>query len=387
MIAQIEALFREKFGRQPIIIAAPGRVNLIGEHTDYNNGFVLPGAVDKKIYMAVAENNSNEVNIYAKQFDNTFSFSLDDIHPVKGWPTYLLGVSFYMLQAGANMRGMDVIIDGDIPVGAGMSSSAALCSAFGVAINDVFENGFSPMQLAFIGQKTEHHFAELQCGIMDQFASLHGKAGHVMKLDCRNLEYEYIPFDFPDHRIVLVNSMVSHSLASTEYNTRREQCEEGVAILKTKLNKEVLSLRDITIEELEANKSALSEVVYRRCSYILAENQRLLKGCDLLQQNDLAGFGKLMIQSHEGLSKWYEVSCPELDFLQEKAMEVAGVKGSRMMGGGFGGCTINIVPVDKLEAFSAYVSEAYMGAYHKSPEIYVTQLDQGAAVAQIEPHS
>ena len=387
MITQIEALFREKFGKQPILIAAPGRVNLIGEHTDYNQGFVLPGAVDKKIYMAVAENDSNEVNIYAKQFDNNFSFSLDNIHPVKGWPTYLLGVSFYMLQAGATMRGLDVVIDGDIPVGAGMSSSAALCSAFGVAINHVFENNFSPMQLAFIGQKTEHHFAELQCGIMDQFASLHGKAGHVMKLDCRNLEYEYIPFDFPNHRIVLVNSMVSHSLASTEYNTRREQCEEGVAILKPKLNKEVLSLRDVSIDELEKHKSSLSEVVYRRCRYILSENERLLNACELLQKNDLDGFGKLMYKSHEGLSKWYEVSCPELDFLQEKATEVEGVSGSRMMGGGFGGCTINIVPSDKLEIFSKHVSEAYLDAYGKSPEIYITQLDQGAGVVQPEPHS
>ncbi len=387
MIPQIEALFREKFGKQPIIIAAPGRVNLIGEHTDYNQGFVLPGAVDKKIYMAVAENDSNTVNIYARQFDTNFSFSLDNIHPVKGWPTYLLGVSFYMLQAGATMRGLDVIIDGDIPVGAGMSSSAALCSAFGIAVNHVFENSFSAMQLAFIGQKTEHHFAEVQCGIMDQFASLHGKAGHVMKLDCRNLEYEYIPFDFPHHRIVLVNSMVSHSLASTEYNTRREQCEEAVAILKEKLNKEVLSLRDITLTELETNKSSLSEIVYRRCRYVLSENDRLLKACELLRKNDLDGFGNLMRQSHEGLSKWYEVSCPELDFLQQKAIEVEGVTGSRMMGGGFGGCTINIVPVDTIEIFSKHITQAYTGEYGKSPEIYITQLDQGASVVQPDPHS
>ena len=380
MIKSIERLFVEKYGKQPVVIAAPGRVNLIGEHTDYNQGFVLPGAVDKKIYMGIRENHTNTINIYAKQFDDTFSFSLDEINPVKGWPTYLLGVSFYMLQAGATVRGLDVVIDGDIPVGAGMSSSAALCSAFGCAINETFENGLSKMQIALIGQKTEHHFAELQCGIMDQFASMHGKAGNVMKLDCSNLEYEYIPFDFPDYRIVLINSMVSHSLASTEYNTRREQCEEGVSILQGVLDKNVQSLRDVTLEELTAHKDKLSEVVYRRCSYILNENFRLLTGCELLRNNDLAGFGKLMYQSHEGLSKWYEVSCPELDFLEEKARNYQGVAGARMMGGGFGGCTINIVPVSILEQFNTSMSAAYEKQYNKKPEIYITQLDDGAGI-------
>jgi galactokinase len=380
IVKSIESLFREKYGKQPIIVAAPGRVNLIGEHTDYNQGFVLPGAVDKKIYMGIAENNTNTVNIYAKQFDESFSFSLNEINPVKGWPTYLLGVSFYMLQAGAKIRGMDVVIDGDIPVGAGMSSSAALCSAFGTAINEIFENGFSKMQIALIGQKTEHHFAELQCGIMDQFASMHGKLGNVMKLDCSNLEFEYIPFDFTGYKIVLVNTMVSHSLASTEYNNRRQQCEEGVRVLQGILDKNVQSLRDISIAELEANKDKLSEVVYRRCSYILNENQRLLTGCGLLQKNDLAGFGKLMFQSHEGLSKWYEVSCPELDFLQEKAASFKGVAGSRMMGGGFGGCTINIVPVNILDEFTDFISSAYEREYANKPEIYVTQLDNGAGI-------
>jgi galactokinase len=380
MVKSIETLFKEKYGKQPIVVAAPGRVNLIGEHTDYNQGFVLPGAVDKKIYMGIAENNSNSINIFAKQFNESFSFDLDDIKPVKGWPTYLLGVSFYMLQAGAKIRGLDVVVDGDIPVGAGMSSSAALCSAFGCAINEVFENGLSKMQIALIGQKTENHFAELQCGIMDQFASMHGKAGHVMKLDCSNLEYEYIPFAFPDYRIVLVNTMVSHSLASTEYNTRRQQCEEGVAVLQKTLGKNVGSLRDVTVEELEANRDKLSEVVYRRCSYILRENERLLKGCELLHQNDLNGFGQLMYQSHEGLSKWYEVSCPELDFLEQKASEFKGVAGARMMGGGFGGCTINIVPADLVEQFSSSMTDAYAHEYAKKPEIYITQLDDGAGI-------
>ncbi|MET0299828.1 MAG: galactokinase [Flavitalea sp.] len=382
MIQNIEKLFVEKYGKQPVIVAAPGRVNLIGEHTDYNHGFVLPGAVDKKIYMAIAENGTNTINIFARQFNNSHSFSLDDIHPVKGWPTYLLGVTFYMLQAGATVRGMDVVIDGDIPVGAGMSSSAALCSAFGCAINTLFGNSFSRMQLALIGQKTEHHFAELQCGIMDQFASMHGKAGHVMRLDCSNLEFEYIPFDFPDYKIVLVNSMVSHSLASSEYNTRRFQCEEGVRVMQQWLKRDVKYLRDITIDELETYREKLDEEVYRRCSFILNENRRLLKGCEFLQNNDLEGFGQLMYQTHEGLSRWYEVSCPELDFLEEKARSFKGVSGSRMMGGGFGGCTINIVPNSVLGDFTDFMRDEYNREYAKTPEVYITQLDEGAGLVK-----
>ncbi len=382
MVKSITTLFQERFNKQPLVVAAPGRVNLIGEHTDYNQGFVLPGAVDKRIYLGVAENHSNTINLYAKQYNESFSFTLDDIKPVKGWQTYILGVSFYLIQSGATIRGVDVVIDGDIPVGGGMSSSAALCSAFGYAVNKIFDNGLSAMQLALIGQKTENHFAEVQCGIMDQFASLHGKAGNVMKLDCSNLEYEYIPFDFPEYKIVLVNTMVSHTLASTEYNTRRLQCEEGVAIMREILGPDILSLRNISIEQLEANKNKLSETVYRRCAFILHENQRLLRGCELLRGHDLKGFGELMHGSHEGLSKWYEVSCPELDFLQSKARNFKGVAGSRMMGGGFGGCTINIIPAAIIDDFSSYITETYETQFKKTPEIYITQLSDGAGVIE-----
>ncbi|RYZ31411.1 MAG: galactokinase, partial [Sphingobacteriales bacterium] len=212
------------------------------------------------------------------------------------------------------------------------------------------------------------------------FASMHGKAGHVMKLDCSNLEFEYIPFDFPDHKIVLVNSMVSHSLASTEYNTRRLQCEEGVRIMQEHLGRDLHSLRDISLEELETHADKLPEEVYRRCSFILNENRRLLRGCELLQKNDLEGFGQLMYQTHDGLSRWYEVSCPELDFLEEKARAFKGVSGSRMMGGGFGGCTINIVPNANVNAFTEHMRDAYFREYGKNPETYITQLDDGAGV-------
>lgn len=374
---QLRRQFREKFNNDPLLIAAPGRVNLIGEHTDYNEGFVLPGAVDKKMYVAMAENNTSTINVYANQFKETYSFSLEGIKPVDGWMNYLLGVTYHILDKGKTIRGVDVIIDGDVPVGAGMSSSAALTSAYGFALNEIFKLGFSRMDLAFIGQKTEHTFVGVMCGIMDQFASLHGKKGHVMKLDCRSLEYEYIPFDFPDYNIVLVNSMVSHSLAGTEYNVRRQQCEEGVAILK-KHYPHINSLRDVSLEVLGLHQHELPAIVYDRCWYVVSEEQRLIKGCAALQQGDLTTFGRMMKATHQGLSKQYSVSCTELDFLAERAGFFEEVAGSRMMGGGFGGCTINIVKKDAVEQFTNKIQAAFNQLFRQVPLVYVTQIEDGA---------
>jgi galactokinase len=292
---------------------------------------------------------------------------------------YLLGVTYHIQQRGKKIGGVDLLIDGDIPVGAGMSSSAALCSAYGFALNELFQLGLSRMDLAFIGQKTEHTFVGLQCGIMDQFASLHGKKGHVMKLDCRSLEYEYIPFDFPDYKIVLVNSMVSHSLASSEYNVRRQQCEEGIAILK-KHYPDITSLRDVEPAQLLQHKDELPSIVFDRCSYVVYEKARLLAGCEALKNNDLTAFGKLMIATHEGLSQKYSVSCTELDFLAEAAQHITGVAGSRMMGGGFGGCTINIVQADAVENFTKKIQAAFTGLFKQTPEVYVTQIEDGAKI-------
>jgi galactokinase len=379
MIKQIRQQFQQYFEKQGLLVAAPGRVNLIGEHTDYNNGFVLPGAVDKKIYVAIAKNNSNALNVYAGQFKEQLFFSLDAIQPVKGWSTYLLGMIFHLRKQGHEVGGVDVYVEGDVPVGAGMSSSAALCSAFGLALNELFGLGLTRMQLALTGQKTEHTFAGVKCGIMDQFASLHGKAGHVMKLDCRSLEYEYIPFNFPDHKIVLINTMVSHSLAGSEYNIRRQQCEEGVAVLH-KHFPVVLSLRDVSVEQLDRYKQDLPEVVYRRCHFIVNENKRLLSGTELLSAGDIKAFGELMFQAHEGLSKWYEVSCEESDFLVEQARSFDGVAGSRQMGGGFGGCTINIVKNEKVDHFIQHAQSAYEKQFSKIPEAYIMQIEEGARV-------
>lgn len=378
MIAeQLRKQFRELYSKDALVIAAPGRVNLIGEHTDYNEGFVLPGAVDKKMYVAMAENNTDTINVYANQFNESFSFALTGIQPVNGWMNYLLGVTYHIQDRGKQIRGVDVIIDGDVPVGAGMSSSAALTSAYGFALNEIFNLGFSRMDLALIGQRTEHTFVGVMCGIMDQFASLHGKAGHVMRLDCRSLEYDYIPFDFPDYNIVLVNSMVSHSLAGSEYNIRRQQCEEGVSILK-KHYADINSLRDVSMDVLELHRPELSAIVYDRCWYVVSEKERLLKGCDALAKGDLATFGQMMNATHQGLSKQYSVSCTELDFLAERAGYIEGVMGSRMMGGGFGGCTINIVKKEAVPAFTEKIQKAFEQLFQQVPYVYVTQIEDGA---------
>ena len=375
----IREQFIRKYNKEPLIVSAPGRVNLIGEHTDYNEGFVLPGAIDKRINVAMAQNETDTINVFAEDFNESFSFPLNDIKPSKGWTTYILGVTHQILEKGKSLHGVDVWIDGNVPVGGGMSSSAALCSGYGFALNEKFNLGFSRLDLAYIGQKTEHNFAGVKVGIMDQFASLHGKKGHLMKLDCRSMEYEYIPFDFPDYKIVMVNSMVSHSLASSEYNVRRQQCEEGVAILK-KHYQHIHSLRDVTMEMLERHKQEIPEIVFRRCRYVITEKDRLLHGCDALQRHDLDTFGELMYTTHQGLSKDYEVSCPELDFLAETAKPMQEVSGTRMMGGGFGGCTINIVDDKKVDAFKEKIQKAYKDRFGKTPDVYITQIEDGVNI-------
>lgn len=380
MINSIRQKFIEKYQKTPAIIAAPGRVNLIGEHTDYNNGFVLPGAIDKKIYIAYAPNDGHQINVHANQFNEDFSFSPHDIGKDKSWKNYILGVTYYYQQQTQPLSfGLDVMIDGDIPVGGGMSSSAALCCGFGMALNTTFNGGLSLMDIAYIGQKTEHNFAGVKCGIMDQFASLHGKSGNLMKLDCRSMDFEYIPFNFPDYKIVLVNTMVSHSLAGSEYNVRRQQCEQGVKILQ-QYYPSAVSLRDITIDQLLEHKDELDPVVFRRCRFVVEEIARVEKAAKCLLKEDLVSFGKLMIETHEGLSKDYEVSCPELDFLAERARPLNYVAGSRMMGGGFGGCTINVVESGSVDEFTKYMQDAYQKEYGKVPEVYITQIEEGCRI-------
>lgn len=382
MINKIRQLFEEKFKNIPLIVSAPGRVNLIGEHLDYNNGYVLPGAIDKRIVVAIHPNTTGMINVFAVEYNETFGFDPANIVKGTGWQNYILGVTHFVQQHTQTLAsGLDIIIDGNVPVGGGMSSSAALCSAYGFALNTLFGLGLSLVDLALIGQQTEHHFAGVKCGIMDQFTSLHGKAGKLIRLDCRSLEYEYIPFDFPDHRIVLVNTMVSHSLAASEYNVRRHQCEEGVEILK-KYIPSIQSLRDVQLTELFKHREEMPEKVFLRCKYVVEEIQRLLSGCDHLRNGDLKAFGKLMYRTHESLCNEYEVSCPELDFLVDLSRSLPGVEGSRMMGGGFGGCTINIVGRTEVEPFASACREAFEKRFGKDPEVYITRIEDGTKVVE-----
>ncbi len=375
----IRTKFTELYKQQPQLFRSPGRVNLIGEHTDYNNGFVLPAAINKEIVFAIALNNTQTINLYSLDMQEQASFELQSIEPSDiGWANYLLGVVAQFQKANYKIGGFDLVFGGNIPIGAGLSSSAAVECGLAFALNELHGFGLNRMILAEMAQKAEHEFAGVRCGIMDQFASLFGKDGHAVKLDCRSLEYEYFPFDMSHYRIVLCDSQVKHSLASSEYNTRRQECETGVAILQKHYPK-VGSLRDATIEMLEKHQPEFDPVVYKRCSFIVQENNRVLDACKALQENDLVFFGQKMYASHAGLQHDYEVSCPELDFLVEQAKQQSSVLGARMMGGGFGGCTINIVSINAVDDFVAAMSAAYEQQFKIQLPTYIAEIVDGSS--------
>ncbi|HVI45701.1 MAG TPA: galactokinase [Chitinophaga sp.] len=379
MIQKTREKFIALFGKEPLIVVSPGRINLIGEHTDYNDGFVLPAAIDKKIVYAVALNDTRQCNAHAVFTNETVSFSLEDVKPTPGWINYLMGVVDQLQRGGYEVKGFDCVINGDIPVGAGMSSSAAVEGGLVAALDHIFHYGMDRMQMALLGQRAEHTFPGVKCGIMDQFANLHGKKDQVMRLDCRSLDFEYFPFNFPEYKIVLCNSMVHHSLASSEYNVRRQQCEEGVKAIQA-MHPEVKSLRDATMQQLDEVRDQLSAKIYDRCAYVISEIQRVQDATELLKKGDLQQFGQLMYATHEGLSKQYEVSCPELDFLVTLAKERPEVAGARVMGGGFGGCTINLVKQEEVASYQSYIQSRYKEEFGITPDVYVTTIEDGVTV-------
>ncbi|CAN5476684.1 galactokinase [soil metagenome] len=369
--------FREKFNEEPVLFRSPGRVNLIGEHTDYNNGFVLPAAIDKAVYVAITKRDDGLFNWYAYDLNESYEGSTEDVViSKKGWPNYLLGVVDQLQKAGFKPGGFNVVIGGDVPNGAGMSSSAAVECAIIFALNDLYNFGIDKITMVKMAQKAEHVFAGVMCGIMDQFASMMGKAGHVIKLDCRSLDYEYVPFAFDDIEIVLFDTKVKHSLASSEYNTRRRECEAGVAIIKEH-HPEVESLRDADISMVEKYLQGTGKV-YDRCKFVVEEIKRLQDACEDLKRNNLEAFGDKMFATHDGLSKLYEVSCPELDFLADFAKKERAILGARMMGGGFGGCTINLIKKDAVEEIAARISEKYKAHFNVDTEVYRTAASDGA---------
>lgn len=371
--------FREQFGTSGDLYFSPGRINLIGEHTDYNGGFVFPGAVDKGITIEIYRNGSRKVCLLAldQKENNYVEFTLDDTSkPEEHWACYVFGVCKELQKHGVSLGGFNAAITGDVPSGAGMSSSAALESVFAFALNTMFAGGrVDKFELAKIGQATEHNYCGVKCGIMDQFASVFGRKGCLMRLDCRSLEYEYFPFDPQGYKLVLANSMVKHTLGN-EYNERRESCEKAVGLMNEQFGR-VETLRDANYQMLDAVKEGLTDDDYRRAKYILDEKERVLAVCDALNEGNYELVGQKMYETHWGLSHDYTVSCPELDFLVETAQE-CGVTGSRIMGGGFGGCTINLVRDTVCDKFISKVKREYARKYGIIPEIYQVVIGDGA---------
>lgn len=378
--AGLKSLYQTLWRTDPIVVHAPGRVNLIGEHTDYNDGFVMPAAIDRGISVALGKRSDHEIHLYSVQYEQYFTATKESLKPSSTlWANYILGVAAALVNSGYNFHGFNMAVDGNVPVGAGLSSSAAVECAAIYGLSVLFELDIDRMSLAKMAQGAEHEFAGVMCGIMDQFASMFGRKGNVLKLDCRSLDYEYLPLDLSGYKIVLFNSNVNHSLASSEYNIRRQQCEQGVTWVKAE-NSQVRSLRDVDVAMLNACVKTKDPLIYRRCKYVIEENERVQSSSVYLRNGDIASFGQKMYESHDGLSKDYGVSCKELDFLVNYVKGRQGVVGARMMGGGFGGCTINIVHNDRVEELIETISQEYREKMGLNLETYIAVTADGASV-------
>ncbi len=373
MKEKISKAFKDRFGVEGTVYASAGRINLIGEHTDYNGGFVFPGAIDKGIMAELRPNGLEKCRVYSMDLDEYTEFGLkEEDAPKESWARYVFGVAREVLKRGGKVECFDAVFAGNVPLGAGLSSSAALESCFAFALNDMFnDNSISKFDLARIGQSTEHNYCGVNCGIMDQFASVFGREGNLMRLDCRSMEYEYFPFNPKEYQLVLVDSRVKHELKDSPYNKRRESCERVARQLGLE------TLRDATMEDLNGVKSEITAEDYFRAKFVIEEKDRVLAVCDALEKGDYETVGKKMYETHAGLSKDYEVSCEELDFLNDVAKEM-GVTGSRIMGGGFGGCTINLVPNALHDNFIKEAKKRFNEAYGHEPKIYDVIISDGA---------
>lgn len=373
---KVKNSFKEKFKVEPHLYYSPGRINLIGEHVDYNDGFVMPAAIDKGIYFAMALNESEQINLYSIDFNESISLPLSEVKKMDTWKNYVLGVVNEFQQLNLPLKGFDCLFGGNIPIGAGISSSAALEGGIAFGLNELFNFGLSRKELALLCQRAEHNFPGVKCGIMDQYANMMGEKNSLILLDCMNITHEYIPLNMEGYEIVLINSKVHHSLASSEYNRRRKECEEGLNILKYYSN--VQSFRDVSKpESLTGFETKMSKEVFKRCLYVVEEIYRTKKAAQLLKENNIEAFGKLMFQTHEGLKNLYHVSCKELDYLVDCAAENKDVVGSRLMGGGFGGCTINIVKQEGVESFLSKILPAYKEQFNIEAEVYEVKVVKG----------
>ena len=382
MKKQLEKYFFEQYSQLPaVIVRSPGRVNIIGEHADYNNGFVLPAAIDKAAYLAISLRDDNEIHLTALDLNETFSTTIDELKPIGdiSWPNYILGAAAQFLKQSIPLSGFNAVLTSDVPIGAGLSSSAAVECATVFALNHLLKTNIGRVEMVSMAQKAEHEYAGVMCGIMDQFASMMGKANQVIKLDCRSLEYEYFPFNLDGIKIVLLNTNVKHSLASSEYNTRRSECMQAVEMIQAH-HPEVLSLRDATVEMLNQYVLPFNDLVYQRSRFVVDEMERLKQACQFLQEDNITALGSCMFKTHNGLSRQYEVSCKELDYLVDFVKSRKEVIGARMMGGGFGGCTINLVQADKIDSLINSIKPAYENTMGLQLDYYIATIENGTEI-------
>jgi len=376
LVSNIKNCFIIKFQSEPVMIFSPGRINIIGEHTDYNDGFVFPAAVNKGIVAAIGKNGSSVSTAYAVDKQETIEFSLNNIKPLAqgSWQNYILGVVAEIQNRSKTIGNFNIAFGGDIPGGAGMSSSAALENSVVFGLNKLFDLGLSKEEMILISQKAEHNYVGVKCGIMDQYASMFGIENHALLLDCRTVQSKPYKIDFKDHELILINTNVKHSLSDSAYNDRRSVCESVAAMLKVK------ALRDATEYDLESIRDKVTPENYQKALYVIQENNRAVKASKAMQEGDLKTLGELIYASHEGLQYQYKVSCEELDFLVAQAKLNGHVLGARMMGGGFGGCTINLIAKTETTSFKAFVSEAYKSKFNKDCSIYSVELSNGTGL-------
>lgn len=381
LVSNVRDTYQRLHGKPPLMVRSPGRINLIGEHTDYNDGFVMPAGIDREMIFAIGLSNDGTSTLHACKNGQTHDFDIKNPARVSQpfWANYLLGVLRKFIDRGNILKPIHCVFDGNIPAGAGLSSSAALECGFAYGVNHLHGFQVPALELVHMAQWAEHHYVGVMCGIMDQFASAMSQADKAFMLDCRSLEYNYFPLNLKEYALVLCDTMVKHSLASSGYNTRRQECEHGVRVLG-KYYTQVHSLRDATSAQLYAHRSELGEIVFKRCLYVVEENERVVRAARHLEEGDLVAFGQRMNESHDGLSRMYEVSCDELDELQQLAMAYPGVIGSRMMGGGFGGCTLNLVRHSSIEGFVSTLAEKYQKKFNTRMDHYVVKLVGGTSL-------
>lgn len=376
----LRSTFKRLFNAEPILVRSPGRINIIGEHTDYNGGLVMPAAIDKAIYVAISKREDDEIHLFSESYQQFDISSIKNLQKSENsWANYILGVADQLKERGYALGGFNFYIDGDVPLGAGLSSSAAVECATGFALDQLFSLEVPKLDIALVAQKAEQTFAGVNCGIMDQFASVFGQKDQAIMLDCRSMQHSYIPLKLDGYKLLLLNTNVKHALADSAYNKRRAQCEQGVAWIKEHYPN-VNTLRDVTLEMLEAHVKPKDEEVFTKCSFVVKEIGRLLTAAEQLVNGNLHGLGHLMFETHEGLSKDYEVSCKELDFLVAEVKPLDEVLGARMMGGGFGGCTINIVKEEKIADLIEELSSKYLLQFGLKLDAYIVQTDNGTSL-------